>query len=31
VTFTGKVPYFEAPRYLALGDVAVSPKISATE
>jgi len=31
VTFTGKVPYDEAPRYLALGDVAVSPKISATE
>jgi glycosyltransferase involved in cell wall biosynthesis len=31
VTFTGKIPYDEAPRYLALGDVAVSPKISATE
>jgi glycosyltransferase involved in cell wall biosynthesis len=31
VTFTGKVPYEDAPRYLALGDVAVSPKISATE
>jgi glycosyltransferase involved in cell wall biosynthesis len=31
VVFTGKIPYFEAPRYLALGDVAVSPKVSATE
>ena len=31
VTFTGKVPYEQAPRYLALGDVAVAPKISATE
>jgi len=31
VTFTGKIPYWEAPRYLALGDVAVAPKISATE
>jgi glycosyltransferase involved in cell wall biosynthesis len=31
VIFTGKIPYFEAPRYLALGDVAVSPKVSATE
>lgn len=31
VTFTGRVPYLEAPRYLALGDVAVSPKISETE
>jgi glycosyltransferase involved in cell wall biosynthesis len=31
VTFTGKVPYWEAPSYLALGDVAVAPKISATE
>jgi glycosyltransferase involved in cell wall biosynthesis len=27
----GRIPYFEAPKYLALGDVAVSPKISATE
>jgi len=25
------LPYEEAPRYLALGDVAVAPKISATE
>jgi len=31
VIFTGKIPYFEAPRYLALGEVAVSPKVSATE
>jgi glycosyltransferase involved in cell wall biosynthesis len=31
VTFTGKIPYQQAPRYLALGDVAVSTKISATE
>lgn len=31
VTFTGKINYAEAPRYLALGDVAVAPKLSATE
>ena len=31
VTFTGKIPYEDAPRYLALGDLAVAPKISATE
>ena len=31
VTFTGKIPYQDAPRYLALGDIAVAPKISATE
>lgn len=31
VTFTGRVDYGEAPRYLALGDVAVSTKISETE
>jgi glycosyltransferase involved in cell wall biosynthesis len=31
VVLTGKIPYFEAPRYLALGDLAVSPKVSATE
>ena len=31
VTFTGKVSYEEAPRYLALGDLAVAPKLSATE
>ena len=27
----GQIPYHEAPRYLALGDVAVAPKVSATE
>ena len=31
VTFTGKVPYDEAPRYLALGDIAAAPKLSDTE
>ncbi len=31
VTLTGRIPYVEAPRYLALGDVAVAPKISRTE
>ncbi len=31
IVFTGKIPYEEAPRYLALGDMAVAPKISATE
>ena len=31
VTFTGQIPYLEAPYYLALSDVAVSPKISETE
>ena len=31
VTFTGRVPYEDAPRRLALGDVAVSPKLSTTE
>jgi glycosyltransferase involved in cell wall biosynthesis len=31
VTFTGKVLYEEAPAHLALGDVAVAPKLSATE
>jgi glycosyltransferase involved in cell wall biosynthesis len=31
VTLTGRIPYEEAPSYLALGDVAVAPKISATE
>jgi len=30
-TFTGRIRYEEAPRYLALGDVATSPKISETE
>jgi len=31
VTFTGRIPYLEAPEYLLLGDVAVSPKMSETE
>lgn len=31
VTFTGKVPYEEAPEHLALGDIAVAPKLSSTE
>ena len=31
VTFTGKVPYENAPVNLALGDIAVAPKLSATE
>ncbi len=31
VTFTGKVPYEELPVYLALGDIATAPKLSATE
>jgi len=31
VHFTGKIPHEELPRYLALADVAVSPKISTTE
>lgn len=31
VIFTGKTHYEDAPAYLALGDVAVAPKISATE
>ena len=31
VTFTGRVPYPEAPLHLALADVAVSPKRSASE
>src|SRR5262249_23468953 len=30
-TFTGKIDYDELPRYLALGDVAVAPKLSPTE
>jgi glycosyltransferase involved in cell wall biosynthesis len=30
-TFTGRIPYAEAPRYLRLGDLAVSPKLSETE
>jgi glycosyltransferase involved in cell wall biosynthesis len=31
VTFTGKVPYQEAPYFLSLGDVAIAPKQSNTE
>ncbi len=31
ITFTGKVPYEQAPASLALSDVAVAPKLSATE
>lgn len=31
VTFTGAVAYEDAPFYLALGDAAVAPKLSATE
>lgn len=31
VTFTGKVPYEDAPSHLALGDIAVAPKLSTTE
>jgi len=31
VIFTGKIPYEQAPGFLALGDVAVAPKMSATE
>ncbi len=30
-TFTGKIPYQQARDFLALGEVAVSPKLSATE
>ena len=30
-TFTGRIPYAHAPRYLALGDAAVAPKVSASE
>ena len=31
ITFTGAVAYEQAPLYLTLGDVAVAPKLSATE
>lgn len=31
VVFTSRVPYAEAPRMLALGDLAVAPKLSLTE
>jgi glycosyltransferase involved in cell wall biosynthesis len=30
-TFTGKIPYEQAPKHLALGDIAVAPKLSDTE
>jgi glycosyltransferase involved in cell wall biosynthesis len=31
LTFTGKIDYRIAPKYLAMGDVAVAPKLSPTE
>lgn len=31
VHFTGPIPYEQAPRYLALGDLAIAPKLSTTE
>jgi glycosyltransferase involved in cell wall biosynthesis len=31
VIFTGRVPYENAPRMLALGDIAIAPKLSRTE
>ncbi len=31
VVFTGRVPYANAPRMLALGDIAIAPKLSVTE
>lgn len=31
VTLTGRMPYVDVPRYLALGDMAVAPKMSQTE
>lgn len=31
VTFTGRIDYREAPRYLCIGDIAVSAKLSRTE
>lgn len=31
VILTGKMPYFQAPKFLALGDVAAAPKLSQTE
>jgi glycosyltransferase involved in cell wall biosynthesis len=31
VTFTGRLSYADAPRYLSLGHIAVSPKLSVTE
>lgn len=31
VSFPGRIPYPDVPRFLALGDVAVAPKLSVTE
>ena len=31
ITFTGRVTYADAPRYLRVGDIALSPKLSQTE
>lgn len=31
VSFPGRIPYVDVPKYLALGDVAVAPKLSTTE
>ena len=31
VTFTGKIPYRQAREFLAVGDIAVAPKLSTTE
>ncbi len=31
VRLTGRIPYADAPKYLALGDVAAAPKLSVTE
>ncbi len=31
VSFPGRIPYRDAPRWLAVGDVAAAPKLSATE
>jgi glycosyltransferase involved in cell wall biosynthesis len=31
ITFTGRIPYLESVKYLCLGDIAISPKISRTE
>jgi glycosyltransferase involved in cell wall biosynthesis len=31
VSFPGRIPHTDAPRFLAVGDVAVAPKLSATE
>lgn len=31
VSFPGRIPYTDAPRFLSIGDVAAAPKLSATE